>query len=155
MQASRKYRLPTAVKKEEQSSSPVPKEYEIPVPLNTYATLQGHSSGSNSGGAKNGEYTSINPHSLDEPCYYTTTHKGSKGKEVDEGGVHTYLEVIPPIPGHRASPTTSRSGSPLRPTTLATSAAPKKETDVLTSPDVLDGDSIEMYDYINADLGPM
>jgi hypothetical protein len=136
----------------DQTNSPAPKEYEIPVLSATYATLKGHVN--ESGDTKNhGEYTTIDPQSLDEPSYYSTTFKGKPSP--DEGGVHTYLEVRPPIPTHRASsPGSSRGNSPIRPSGLATLTQAKEDNVESPDVDVLEGDSIEMYDYVNADLGP-
>ena len=144
--------------KRKEASSPAPAEYEIPLSSTAYATVQNTSSRSGDGGPKdNGGYASIDPHSLDEPSYYKATRKGLP--EPDEGGVHTYLEVVPAVPSHRSSPGLSRTGSPKRPTNLGTSSTPqqKPQENVASPdvPDVLEGDSIEMYEYINADLGPM
>ena len=129
----------------DRTNSPVPKEYEIPLSSATYATLKGHTK-------NHEEYTSINPQYLDEPSYYSTTFKGKLSP--DEGGVQTYLEVIPPIPTHRASPGAPRGNSPIRPSGLPTLTQAKKDNVDSPDVDVLEGDSIEMYDYVNADLGP-
>ena len=187
--------------------SPQPLEYEIPLPSLgpdrvgnddvRYATLQGNTRG-NSEGSKNGEYTSLNPRSLDEPTYYKT-HGGStisaKAEEADEGGVNMYLEVVPSVPLHGGSPLrgnspkqggssqggspkpggssqggspkpggssqggspkpggSPRGGSPMKPLGLANSRENVKSGEV-PSPDILDGDSIDQYEYINTDLGP-
>lgn len=144
----------------DRTSSPVPKEYEIPlssaVSSVTYATLKGHTAGGDSeAGKNNGEYTALDPQSLEEPSYYSTTHKTKLTEELDEGGVRTYLEVVPPIPAHRASLGSSRANSPSRPSDLATSTSAKAEDVASPDVDVLEGDSIEMYEYVNADLGPM
>jgi hypothetical protein len=148
---AQRYRLPSTMRSD-QTNSPAPKEYEIPVLSATYATLKGHVN--ESGDTKNhGEYTTIDPQSLDEPSYYSTTFKGKPSP--DEGGVHTYLEVRPPIPTHRASsPGSSRGNSPIRPSGLATLTQAKEDNVESPDVDVLEGDSIEMYDYVNADLGP-
>jgi hypothetical protein len=141
---SRRYKLPSTMRSD-RTNSPVPKEYEIPLSSATYATLKGHTK-------NHEEYTSINPQSLDEPSYYSTTFKGKLSP--DEGGVQTYLEVIPPIPTHRASPGSPRGNSPIRPSGLPTLTQAKEDNVDSPDVDVLEGDSIEMYDYVNADLGP-
>lgn len=167
-QTSKRYhfRKPTPMK----SGSPVPQEYEIPVVVESsgaYATLRTN----NEESGTNGEYTTLNPHSLDEPNYYTTTlpHSGSplrnarkeeaKG-ETDVGGVNMYLEVLPtdgksPSPRGGNSPrggsATPRGGSPVALTGLKSAT---EEPNDLPSPDILDGDLVDPYDYVNTDLGP-
>ena len=116
------------------------------------------------------KYTALNPHSLDKPSYYTTTHSGSPYKkeeaiqkkegeeeeeeeeeEKDEGGVNMYLEVVPSVPPH-----SSRSSSPLELTGLVGPEKRKNSNTEIVSPDVLDGDVVDpMYEYVNADLGPI
>ena len=152
LQTSQKYKKPST-KRSKGPDSPVPQEYEVPLESNTYATLQTHNRGPTNA-KNNGEYTQIDPQSLDEPSYYKATHAVLVGA-VDEGGVQTYLEVVPSVPTHRSSPGSSRGGSPIRPTALGTSAGGTKEPEDVASPDVLDGDSIEMYEYVNAGLGPV
>ena len=146
------------------SGSPIPEEYEIPVRLNSsgaYATVKPTD---NEGGETGGGYTTLNPHSLDEPSYYTSTHSGSPFKnvrkekeegEADVGGVNMYLEVLPT--GNK-SPSAqggslSRGGSPTPQALTGVKSAPEGVND-LPSPDVLDGDPVDPYDYVNADLGP-
>lgn len=166
LQASQRYKLRH---KNEHSDlgSPEPVEYEIPLssvghssPANQepkYTTLQGTHRETKELGA---EYTSINPQSLDEPSYYKAAHGGrslfrdslSKEMEADEGGVNPYLEVVPSVPAHAGS---SRGSSPMRLTGLANSREDIKNGKDITSPDVLDGESVDVYDYVNADLGPM
>lgn len=151
------------------SSSPVPEEYEIPVGLESsgaYATLKRTD---NKESRTDGGYTTLNPRSLDEPSYYTMTHSGSPFRnvrkeeeegETDVGGVNMYLEVLPtgnksPSPqggnSSRGGSPTPRGGSPVALTGLK--SAPEGEND-LPSPDILDGDLVDPYDYVNTDLGP-
>ena len=142
-----------------------------------YETLQGNYRASNER-SQNGEYTSINPHSLDEPSYYTSARSSSplkndkeEGRDADEGGVQMYLEVLHHTP-HSTTPShtprsttpshTPRSTTPShtpRPTTpvelsgLSENKGNAADNDVL-SPDVLEGDTVDVYEYVNADLGP-
>ena len=157
LQKTKRYRLPSTMQGD-RTDSQGPREYEIPLSSSDYATLKGTSNNSE-GTVEHGEYTSINPQSLDEPSYYSTTFKSGKSpkEELDQGGVQMYLEVVPPIPTHKASPGSSRGNSPVRPSALTSSLkAAAAADDNIDSPDVdvLEGDSIEMYEYVNADLGP-
>ena len=112
------------------------------------------------------KYTSLNPQSLNEPTYYTSTHTGSPFKkespgqkrvegEVDEGGVNMYLEVVPTVPSHSSRSNSPRGNSPLGLTDLASPENRKNSDTDIVSPDVLEGDTVDpMYEYVNTDLGP-
>ena len=168
---SQRYTLSSKVK-HNKAGSPMPVEYEIPL-----------SAGQSTDGRN--EYTSLNPHSLDEPSYYTSTHTtfdnskkpgeqtGKEGEDV--GGVNMYLEVVPSLSAHGSHSGSPRGGSPLRGTPRGQSPVggsprgrspleligladtrEKSEESTELSPDVLDGDVVDpSYEYVNTDLGPM
>ena len=142
--------------------SPLPAEYEIPVQSELgveYESIRGTYHSTNQKDGDNSEYTSLNPQSLNESTYYTTTDgspykrekntKGGKAKQKsDEGGVEMYLEVRPSIPSQSSLADNSQLA-------LTGSSGSGNKTSDIPSPDedILDGDPLE-YEYINADLGP-
>lgn len=156
-QTSKRYHFRKPAKK---SSSPVPEEYEIPINSISSAAYETLQRTDNEGRDTNEEYAKLNPSSLDEPSYYTTTHSSSPFKNArkedtegeDVGGVNMYLEVLPsdknsPSPRGESS-TSPRGGLPLALTNS------KSTPEDLSSPDILDGDLVDPYDYVNTDLGP-
>ena len=71
------------------------------------------------------------------------------------GGVDMYLEVIPPVPSHGGRSGSPRGSSPKGSLPLGLAAVKAKEETELSSPDILEGDTVDpMYEYVNADLGP-
>jgi hypothetical protein len=158
--ASKRYSSPLKSSKK-RLQSPIPAEYEIPTNSQPeYTTLK-------TGTTKQEKYTPLNPQSLNEPTYYTSTHTGSPFKkespgrkraeeEADEGGVTMYLEVVPSVPAHSSRSSSPRGNSPLGITGLASPENRHNTDSEIASPDVLDGDVVDpMYEYVNADLGPI
>lgn len=148
------------MKSKKRLQSPIPAEYEIPTGAQpTYTTLKADTN-------ETEKYTPLNPKSLNEPTYYTSTHTGSPFKkdspaqkrtegEVDEGGVTMYLEVVPAVPSHSSRSSSPRGNSPLGLTGLTSPENRDNSDTEIVSPDVLDGDTVDpMYEYVNADLGP-
>ena len=67
-----------------------------------------------------------------------------------------YLEVVPSVPAHSSRSSSPRGNSPLGITGLASPENRHNTDSEIASPDVLDGDVVDpMYEYVNADLGPI